>query len=162
MDEELMFRSTWKWPRDQLGSFPQDPEPPFVQRGDFFQTPERGEFRARGYHFPLEFNAGKRRCFTFCPGAYLGPVHKFHDCSTYRAVLVPVFRTTNEGVEKAELFWVNVFNFETKTHYAHRIEWSDVSKWYACGWRPEFAPAWYEMQRTPANAAPWRNTAEGT
>ena len=102
----------------------------------------------------MPYSTVARVVHTFPPCSWLGPVHRFQDSSWFRAILVPVWQEPcAEGGWRwrSRLLWVNIYNFQSGTHYAKKI---DASVWERRGWRSRFAPWWHEKTRFVRGSGP--------
>ena len=121
-----------------------DPWVPFVPRGAFFKTaPPSSSLCCWAYSSPFlhgEFRGW--RVTKLEPDTLFGPVHDTHRNWVFLAVRVPVWQKyilpSGELIWKVLLLWVNVYNAQTKTHYAKRIASGTVRRWRADGWQDRF------------------------
>ena len=125
--------------------------PPPCWRGAFYEAPGYGsKIRLRAYEWPFDFNPDGKVLVELEPKSYIGPVHRWYDCPKFRSVLAPFCRTV-DGVKKSHLVWVNVYDFKTHTAFAKIIHKPSLHRLLKMGWaRPAWAPAEFEIHRTPA------------
>ena len=117
---------------------------PTWPRGAYFRTPSPSSTLC-AYAYSSPFLVGEFRGWRVTklePDTVFGPVHDTHRNWVFLAVRVPVWvkhqLPSGDFEWKVYLLWVNVYNAQTKTHYAKRIAQRMVDRWRANGWQDRF------------------------